>query len=184
MEILVGLLFVLGIMAVIGHGIWLLVAAIFRAIFGEPDQKPVELRVRCAECGASLGIADDFCAACGRWQKTPTDSSPLADLAMTARQLDRLLNQGKLDPETHGRVIAAIEKEREHLTAPIRPKPATEPVVETPSPVVVPKPVVPLPQPVPQSASTHRAKNERSDNAEANPVSDPPPSQARPEPRS
>ncbi len=34
------LLFVLGLIAVIGHILWVLFARIFRAIFGDADQQP------------------------------------------------------------------------------------------------------------------------------------------------
>ncbi|MEP7340138.1 MAG: hypothetical protein ABI977_20560, partial [Acidobacteriota bacterium] len=136
MEYLIGLLFGLAIVAAVGHGLWLLVAAIFRFIFDKPEPPPVSATSRCVKCGANLRAADDFCAVCGHWQKSGA-ASPLADLAMAARQMDRFLNQGKIDLEAYRRVMKAIEEERERLTAPIRPQPVTEPVIETP-PLVQP----------------------------------------------
>ena len=87
MGYLILVLVVLGIIAVIGHIIWLVVAAIFRALFGKPEQKSVELRASCAKCSATLRITDDFCAVCGHRLKPSTDS-PLAELATVARQME------------------------------------------------------------------------------------------------
>jgi hypothetical protein len=139
MEILLVLLMFLVVITGVGHGIWALLAAIFRAFFGEPESKPVELKIRCVACGVNLQTSDDFCPVCGSHQKKSQDTSPLADLAMTVRQLDRFLNQGQIDAVTHRNVMKAIEEERERLTGPRRPAPA----VETPPPQ--PEPVKPEP---------------------------------------
>lgn len=127
MEILIALLFVLGLITVIGHVMWIMLAAFFRLIFGEPKPQlsivsneegaQAQHDQRCAECGADLQASDSFCAVCGRARSS---AGPVADLAMTARQLDKFLNQGKLDAETHSRVMQVIESERERLIAPAR----------------------------------------------------------------
>ncbi|HMX30053.1 MAG TPA: zinc ribbon domain-containing protein, partial [Blastocatellia bacterium] len=137
MEELFWLLLIIGAVTLIGHGIWVVLAAFFRAFFGEPERKPVELQLRCVACGTELQFGDDFCPACGCHQKT-AEASPLAELATTARQLDRLLNQGKLDATTHQAVMKAIGEDRERLIRPQRPAL----VVETPPPAVVePEPI-------------------------------------------
>jgi hypothetical protein len=130
------LLFALGLITVIGHALWVLLAMIFRAIFGADEQPVLQNQpvfdARCAECGAGLRLGDDFCSGCGRWQGTQSKAGPVVELALVARLLDRLLNQGKLDSETHRRVMQAVEEERQRLTAPFRqpaaPPPATQPV--------------------------------------------------------
>ncbi|MGH9854408.1 MAG: hypothetical protein ACREBD_31575, partial [Blastocatellia bacterium] len=135
------LLFVLGLIAVIGHILWVLFARIFRAIFGDADEQPAlnnqpTFNTRCVECGAGLRLGDDFCAGCGRWQGSQSKAGPVVELAMAARQLDRLLNQGKLDLETHQRVMQVVEEERERLIAPLRQPAAAPPAIE-PRPVSV-----------------------------------------------
>ncbi|MEK7830856.1 MAG: hypothetical protein AAB401_07210, partial [Acidobacteriota bacterium] len=102
-EILVGLLFALGIITVVGHALWWMLATIIRALFGDspkPEIQRISLGKECVECGASLKLGDDFCQSCGRSQKTKSKSDPLADLAMTSRQMDRFQNLGKIDPTT------------------------------------------------------------------------------------
>ena len=127
MEILIALLFALGLITVIGHGIWVLLATIFRAVFSEPKPQPggvgdgtgarTRQEARCAECDAALRAGDSFCAVCGRAQSSV---GPVADLAMTARQLDKFLNQGRLDAEVHKLVMELVEEERARLIAPVR----------------------------------------------------------------
>jgi len=85
------------------------------------------------ECGAGLRLGNDFCADCGRWQGSQSKAGPVVELAMVARQLDRLLNQGKLELETHRRVMQVIEEERERITAPFR------------QPTIAPQPIEPRP---------------------------------------
>ncbi|MBP6824861.1 MAG: hypothetical protein KA368_25160, partial [Acidobacteria bacterium] len=154
-EILVGLLFALGIITVVGHAIWWVLATIIRALFGESPEplKHTSLIKECVECGASLKLGDDFCQNCGRSQKATTKPDPLADLAMTARQMDRFQNLGKIDPATYQAVMKAIEEERERLTQPMRPQsvqPMAKPPLQqkaesaiTPEPVTVVEPIAP-----------------------------------------
>ncbi|MGH9939649.1 MAG: hypothetical protein ACREAM_25695, partial [Blastocatellia bacterium] len=142
MEILIALLFAFGLITVIGHGIWVLLAMIFRAVFSEPKPQPggvgdgtgaqTQQEESCAECGAALRASDRFCAVCGRAQSSV---GPMADLTMTARQLDKFLNQGRLDAEVHKLVMGLVEEERARLTAPVRTRREAEP--QTPSPASV-----------------------------------------------
>ena len=145
MEILIALLFAIGLITVIGHGIWVLLAAIFRAVFSEPKPGDVvdgagaqtQQEESCAECGAALRASDRFCAVCGRAQSSV---GPMADLAMTARQLDKFLNQGRLDAEVHKLVMELVEEERERLIAPVRrdvtaTQREAEPQAPSPAPV-------------------------------------------------
>src|SRR2546428_4196899 len=127
MEILIALLFALVLITLIGHGIWVLLAMIYRALSGEPESQSVSINdrsdartkreTRCVECGATLLDVDSFCPVCGRARSSV---GPMADLAMTARQLDKFLSQGKLDAEVHKLIIDLVEEERTRLVAPIR----------------------------------------------------------------
>jgi hypothetical protein len=115
------------LVTLIGHGIWVLLAKIFRAVFGEPEAERAAVDdgsdartrqgMRCAECGSALHYGDSFCPLCGR-ARSGTDR--MADLTKIARQLDRFLNQGKLDAETHKLVMSLVEEERTRLIAPVR----------------------------------------------------------------
>lgn len=153
MEIFVGLLLVLGIITVVGHAIWWALAKIFHAFWGKSPEpvKAVSLISQCVGCGVSLGLKDDFCPSCGRPQKVNTKADPLADLAMTSRQMDRFLNQGEIDLATHRSVTKAIEEERERLTRPMRSTQPIKPEAEVPEPVKpapVIKPKVNLAEPI------------------------------------
>ncbi len=142
-EIFVGLLIVLGIITVVGHAIWWTLAKILQAFWGKSPEpvKAVSLISQCVGCGTSLGLKDDFCPSCGRPQKVNTKADPLADLAMASRQMDRFLNQGKIDPATHRKVMKAVEEERERLTQPMRPQQPANTTVEASEPLV-PAPVL------------------------------------------
>ncbi len=137
-EILVGLLIVLGIVTVVGHAIWWMFATIIKALLGsssEPAKQPILLSNECAGCGASLKFDDDFCLVCGRPQKLSSHADPLAELTIVIRQMDRFLNLGKIDPATHQQVINVIEEERERLVTPMQPPQSVKPAIETFEPV-------------------------------------------------
>src|SRR5262245_8969978 len=147
-EILIAL-FVIGFITLIGHGIWVLLAMILRAIFSEPKAERAAVdegsdartkrKTRCAECGADLLDGDVFCPICGRDRSS---ARPMADLAITARQLDKFLRQGRLDAEIHKLIIGLVEEERTRLVAPARSD-ATAPRREAEPPAAPPKPVEP-----------------------------------------
>src|SRR5262245_50210599 len=119
MEILIALFFMFVLITLIGHGIWVFLAMIYRVISGEYESQSVAVNdsgaartrrdAECAECGAVLQTGDSFCSVCGRAKAI---LGPVSDLAMTARQLDKFLSQGKLDPETHQLVMRDLEEER------------------------------------------------------------------------
>jgi hypothetical protein len=154
MEILIPVLFAIGIITLVGHGIWVLLAKIFRAVFGEPEAERAAVDdrsdartgrgTRCAECGSAMSYGDSFCPLCG----LPRSSAGrMADLAKIARQLDIFLNQGRLDAETHKLVMSLVEEERTRLSAPVRrdvvaPRREAEPLAPQPAPV----------EPVPQQS--------------------------------
>src|SRR5262245_26331816 len=157
MEIL-SALFVIGLITLIGHGIWLLLAKIYRAIFSEPEAEraagdersaaqPPHKR-HCTVCGAALIDGDSFCHFCGRARPS---GELMADLATIARQLDRFLSQGRLDAETHKLLMDLVEEERAQLIAPVRriatmTRHEAEPKATQPAPV---KPASQQPPPTP-----------------------------------
>jgi hypothetical protein len=152
MEILIALLFALVVITLIGHGIWVLLAMIYRAFSGEPESQSISINdsgaartgrgAQCAECGAGLQTGDSFCSVCGQARSS---AGLMANLAMTARQLDKFLNQGRLDAEVHKLIIGLVEEERTRLGAPVH-RDATATRREAEPHARPPKPVEPVPQ--------------------------------------
>lgn len=121
MEVLFFLLIVLTIITLIGHGIWVAIRAILRALFSD-DTKKDEQVTRIFE---------------------PVNSA-LSDLAATERQLVRFYRDGKINEETYELLLARIRAERDSVLgrqpkAPPKPSPAPTPV---PAPIVTPPSVV------------------------------------------
>src|SRR5262245_49993962 len=161
MEILIPLLIALGLITLIGHGIWVLLAKILRAVFSEPEveRAAVDDRSdagtgrgrRCAECGSALNYGDSFCPLCGLAR---SGAGRMADLTKIARQLDRFLNQGKLDAETHKLVMSLVEEERTRLIPPVR-RDVVATRVEAEPPAPQPAPVEPASQQSPPALIEH-----------------------------
>ncbi len=195
MELLFGFVIVIAVITVVGHFIWWMLATIFRALLGEPA-KPAEtisLNTRCVECGTLLRIGDDFCHSCGRWQVVRTESEPLASLKIAARLMDSLLNQGKLDLQTHRAVMKAIEDERDRLINPQghQPKEEIREEIPTPRPETVVEPLVKpqaivvetVPQTVVQNSLPATSKSVEPTPAIDSVVAEPPASDFQAEPR-
>jgi hypothetical protein len=158
-EILITLFVVIALITLIGHGIWVLLAKIFRALAGGPESQSIPINAastndsganrprqdaRCAECGTSLQIGDGFCPVCGLARSSVR---PVEALEATARQLDRFLNQGRLDAATHKVVMELVAEERARLAPPVRRDAVTarrevEPQVPQRTPPVLAEPKV------------------------------------------
>ncbi len=192
---LFALLIVLGMIALLGHGLWVLMRAVFRFIFPTTSvaDRPLSLHKRCVECQADLRASDEFCHVCGRWQSSAADASPLADLAMTARQLERFLAEGKLDKATHERLSQLIEGERERLTKPQMPvtpplsEPVSQPAISAePLRESLPAPIAAAPQPpmseLPAALAEARRASQPAVTAVSTPVAEPAFRQKREEP--
>src|SRR5437867_3957344 len=86
---------VLGVIMLVGHGMWVVLAAIWKAVFGPTPHETAFRR-----------LADD----------------ELHDLATIQRQLRRLVERGTLDPATFDRLAAVLnERRRELLLGELRP---------------------------------------------------------------
>ena len=123
--LLVVLLILLVVVTVIGHGIWLMVAAVLRFLFSDDTGEEYERQTtRLFE---------------------PT-VKPLDDLDITERQIVTFYVDGKLDERTYERLIRQIRTERTRLTpaakvpasAPVPPPASVTAPVETPLPAEVP----------------------------------------------
>jgi hypothetical protein len=118
LQILIFLAVVLGIITLLGHGIWVFLAFIFSG--GRKKHK----KRFCVFCGKTISINDKFCYWCMRGLTGPL-AAEMTDIEAMLRQLDRLKRQGTLEPETAANLVERIKKYREGL---LHPKSATAPV--------------------------------------------------------
>jgi len=118
------LLVLLVLMTVVGHGLWLLAAAVLRFLFSYPDNARSDQQV--------TRIFDSV-------------PRPVDELAITERQIVRFYSEGKLDDPTYERLMYRIRAERGVVTtpavakAPVPPPPKpieTPPAIKTPPSVV------------------------------------------------
>lgn len=143
MEWLFVIFVAVAIVTFIGHGIWVLLATIFRALFAGVQ----EPKVRCRHCGHNAIAARGRCDWCGQSLfSAPADEQ--ADLTAVSRQLQRWQSRGAIKPCTVDRLLARVEAYRKSLSAPPPrlEKPATaEPLLAE---VVEPaRPTAPVAQP-------------------------------------
>ena len=148
-QILLGL-FVLFLLAALGHGLWLLVAWFFRSLSGGATQptkhnSPNDNPRRCADCGGRLSKFGDHCPVCGR-NSLGSPLATLGDLKTTLQQLRALNDEGFLDFETFERTRRCVQARLDAIV----PKPQPTPVEIYPE--VVPVVVAPEPEPSPPPA--------------------------------
>lgn len=145
MGILLIYLLVLGLLTVVGHFVWVMLAELGRTLFGGDTKQPPLLRwqeqlhtsppsgQRCDDCGGALEANSSVCGACGKARKV-TEDAALNDLDATERQLRRWQERGVLDELKSEWLTHIVAEERQRLTqsAPAPAKPAQ------PEPIVVP----------------------------------------------
>jgi hypothetical protein len=162
---LCGLLAVLGFVTLVGHGIWVALAGLGRAMHA-PAPSPVQDRPAgnshaCPGCDNSVSALADVCPHCGLDQGVYR-AGPLRDFGAARRVLEWLAAEEDIDDATSDRLLALLERKKRQLLH--RREPAAVP---PPVPVVrvveeeildaipVPEPVsrlpafVPPPLPVP-----------------------------------
>lgn len=118
---------VLLVVILVGHGLWIVVAAALRALFGV-HPRPVK-SVPCPDCGRSIASLGERCFCCG-YDPDNSVEQTRADLAITLRQLRRFFRAGSIDEKTFEALRGQIIAERERLNG--VPVPRTVPVRETP----------------------------------------------------
>ncbi len=118
MEFLCVLTLGLALVTVVGHGIWVMLAAFFRGGFapGRPERAARESRPRgrCPNCQGRVWPEDETCAACGL-DLHGAEADELTDLEATARQLERFEQSGLLNQVVVGRLRSALELRRRRL---------------------------------------------------------------------
>ncbi|MGH9968308.1 MAG: hypothetical protein ACREBG_10825, partial [Pyrinomonadaceae bacterium] len=119
MEILIWLAFILGLITVFGHGIWVALRWFFRQLSGKPGKETTTQTLgilRCEKCGYSLSLGAGFCGRCG-WRKSPNVAELLKDLSATSRQITRFHRAGAIADETYQKLETDIAAERARLLA-------------------------------------------------------------------
>jgi hypothetical protein len=128
MEIML-LLVVLLVITVVGHGIWVALAAFFRLFSGEsrsserPRRRP---RERCVGCATLLEAWEHVCPSCGLHQEG-TRAGRLRETA-AIRHVRELLAEGVIAAETTQHVLAVLDERSKVLRAP--PPPPSAPVTD------------------------------------------------------
>ena len=104
----------LTIVTLVGHGIWVLLAAIFGG--GRKKASP-----NCPFCGHSTAADRERCDWCGRQLASPV-AKELNDLAAVRRQLQRFRQNGTLKPEAVDRLLGRLQEYRQRLLQPVEEK--------------------------------------------------------------
>src|SRR5882724_10742813 len=125
------LIFVLALMTAVGHGVWLIAAAILRALFGskkESTDPTPAASWRCLNCNFEmLSARAEFCGVCGSPKPSAIVVDILQDLAAAERQLERFRSSDKVDETTYTNLKTSIEAERVRLRSRVRPATSTKP---------------------------------------------------------
>ena len=127
------LAFVIAIMTVVGHGIWLIVAATFRFLSGNSSPGGIAAATGkpCPYCHHPRGIIAGRCIACGRIPQVNPGAALEQDLEATARHLRRLHDRKMVSPEQFEQLMAVIGSDLARLRGGPSPfaQPAPPPVI-------------------------------------------------------
>jgi hypothetical protein len=113
-----GLLLIgLGLVSLIGHGLWLLAAAVFRTLLGESAAAPTppERWTECPRCERYVTPGSPLCPGCGLVLDGPV-ARELADLEATARQLRRFHHEGVLPTASFDQLQSQLDSRRRQLS--------------------------------------------------------------------
>ncbi len=144
----------------LGHGLWLLGAAILRALFSVGQADP-DRSSRCCGCGALSSIKQGVCALCGY----RTIARQRDDVFQAMRLISRLHVGGEIQDDEFRRVTRALQSMAHKLptadgvdqrlrTAPEASLPPPAPPVPAPRVPVSPPPATrPVPPPLPHKVS-------------------------------
>lgn len=124
--VLLSIAALVAIVTVVGHGLWVM----FAAIFSSPSRIPPRshfhddaseispghsrAKVSCAECGVDFPRREGRCPFCGL-EINAAREKELDDLDATARTIQRLKEQGKLAEEPSEQTYRAIEARQDEL---------------------------------------------------------------------
>ena len=127
MEILCALAFALGVITLVGHGIWVLLATIFGG--GQPSKPTINATAnRCPLCDAPLPGTSRACRDCGWPEARSGPRQTAAGVQSLQQKLVHLHNVGLIDAATFARLDETLRAEQMRLrpaapTAPQRVEP-------------------------------------------------------------
>ncbi len=139
-----------GVVALVGHGLWLFIAWLFRNLTGAP---PAMAGSPCFSCHNPRSVVSGRCRICGAPADVSAGTEQRADLFATRRQLGRWLEAGKLAPETYRALQQLLEVEhpppKSPVTSTTRPSRETAvPPVSVPLAASAPSPFIAAGPPV------------------------------------
>ena len=100
--------FLLVVVAVVGHGLWLVGAALLRGFDTTPPTVSGQ-RKRCPQCGALADVQNGRCSACGAVPLVVPGNTLREELLATARQLRRMLDQGRISQLQYDYLVVRIQ---------------------------------------------------------------------------
>jgi len=124
-EWLIPALIFLAFVMLVGHGLWVFLAFIFRSLLGEPRAAKTE-GARCPNCERPLTAGESQCRRCGH-RLALAKTVELADLDAVERQLQRWRDRGQLKPRLVQRLLARVQAYRREL---LRPRGAAIPAAQ------------------------------------------------------
>ncbi len=136
----------IALLALIGHGIWLILSKLFSLLTGAQAKPPRSVGKReqptkaktCPQCLAAWPNTSWACPACG-WPDEPARDAKLRRaINEFTRRIDWLKQQGEVDDALHARLLSVVEQERSHLATSTAPG-HTRPVEVPRPPAVAPK---------------------------------------------
>lgn len=133
--VLAFLAIVLGLITLVGHGLWLLLATLLGSGSGQTPQK--QDCARCDFCGQLVAAEAEQCHWCHHPMRTPL-AGELADIEAAERQLRRLQEAGYLKALTAARLAARLARYREERLDPLAPPQAAPDVSPPEPPAMVP----------------------------------------------
>lgn len=155
---IVGLTFLVLLITFVGHGLWLLGAAIGKALAGEQASLPANAANTahsendtsttprpCRRCGSGNGVVSGRCRYCGAIEPAAANHRLRDEITATQRQLDRLWRRGIMNDEEHDRLLAACARDLERLSGQAPATVASTPVT---APSAVAKPALVAKPPV------------------------------------
>jgi hypothetical protein len=145
-EILFLLLLGLFLITLIGHGIWVFFAMVFRALLGIERREPASAE-ECGRCGRLRPPSTRFCPAC-RLDSQGILAVELNDLRVTLRQLQRLRKQDGIEPDLHDRLLSVLSARRDTLLGKRVERPQPAPVAEPDEHILTVLPADDVPAPV------------------------------------
>ncbi|MFO0878598.1 MAG: hypothetical protein U0840_14755 [Gemmataceae bacterium] len=156
MEFVCGVVFVLLVITVVGHGIWLMLAALFRSMAGEEAKPapPIDRPSRnesdyCPACQTYYRGDERRCISCGL-ARHGKRARELEEIQLAVQLIRSLIRHKELEDEQAATVLKALAQRRHFLIYPDQEAPAAT-TASTPEPAPVEAlrttPVPPRPEP-------------------------------------